>query len=127
MKLDNLLTSKYWRLIIPVVLGIIIIVIKSNSSTLSKLRCKWEKEAKAVRIDGVITAVYLDSLDRGVRTFEVFDENDTVKSSLLIHELSDIYSNLSKGDTISKMPGSLEVELFNRDKKIIHVLVYGCE
>jgi hypothetical protein len=132
MDIDDLLTNKFLRFVVP---GIILFVIwfffrgnfSGMDSTMKRIQCRNQKEALQENVWGVLVSKYLDTTKKDVRTIKYFDNKDTLISKVFFHEISDFYEYLQAGDSIVKEKGKLEFKISRNGYDTTYTLNYGCK
>lgn len=132
MDIDNLLTNKFLRFVIP---GLIVFVIwfsfKENFSGLDnaikRVQCRNQKEARQESLSGILVSKYLDANKKDVRTIRYLNDKDTLISKVFFHEITDFYEYLQIGDSIKKTSDKLEFKVSRNGYDTTHILNYGCK
>jgi hypothetical protein len=132
MDIDNLLTNKFLRFVIP---GVIIVVFwflfgknfSGMDNAIKRIQCRNQKEALQENVSGILVSKYLDADKKDVRTIKFLENNDTVISKIFYHEITDFYEYLQIGDTIKKASGKLEFKVSRNGYDTTYMLNYGCK
>ena len=129
MKLDEILTNKYLRFLIPLLVAIPIMFYFKGTLNIpiqNRLQCREEKKVLTETITGIVISNFRDFENKRLRTLIYRNGRDTVRSTIFFYEVTDFFSYLEPGDTVRKKSGSLVLSVKGIKKDSVYVLNYGC-
>lgn len=130
MKIEEILTNKFLRFVIP---GIIFFfgwnIYRNNfsrlDSTVKRINCEKTDRFRGLGINGIISTLYKD--ERKLRRVKITTKTGIIDNDIFFVEGSDFYDYLKEGDSVNKEIGSLELKVRRAGKDTVHVLYYGCK
>ncbi len=132
MTLNDFLQNRWYRVIVPAIIFVLIWVFLRDRFSLldysiNKQRCETQTQIKSEELLGVLIMKYRDEKARNVRTIKCLVERDTIISEMFFFEGTDFYEYLKPGDSLVKHSQSLDLTVIRNEKDTVHHLFYGCK
>jgi hypothetical protein len=130
MRVGYIFTNRYFRFLVPfIIFWLFWFFVRPNFSNMQKRadesRCETEQEVKSQKIIGVVVSKYTD--ERKLRYINYLYGKSIYKSKIFVLEGSETYNHIQVGDSIKKLPGSLEIKRIRSGMEESYLLYYGCE